>query len=39
MTRAGLSPLAWLDEVERQRRAAGLRRVLRVRRPVGTELD
>jgi 8-amino-7-oxononanoate synthase len=39
VTRAGLSPLAWLDEVERQRRAAGLRRVLRVRRPVGTELD
>ena len=38
-TRAGLSPLAWLDDVERQRRAAGLRRVLRVRQPVGTELD
>jgi 8-amino-7-oxononanoate synthase len=31
VTRAGLSPLAWLDEVEQQRRAAGLRRALRVR--------
>lgn len=39
MTRAGHSPLAWLDEVERHRRAAGLRRALRVRHPVGTELD
>jgi 8-amino-7-oxononanoate synthase len=39
VTRAGLSPLAWLDEVERHRRAAGLRRVLRVRQPVGAELD
>lgn len=39
MTRAGLSPLAWLDHVERQRRAAGLRRSLRARPPVGTELD
>lgn len=39
MTRAGLSPLAWLDDVERQRRAAGLRRSLRPRPPVGTELD
>ncbi|OBK77955.1 8-amino-7-oxononanoate synthase [Mycobacterium sp. 1164985.4] len=39
MTRAGLSPLAWLDDVERQRRAAGLRRSLRARPPVGTELD
>jgi 8-amino-7-oxononanoate synthase len=28
-----VSPLAWLDEVEQQRRAAGLRRSLRVRRP------
>lgn len=39
MTRAGLSPLAWLDDVERHRRAAGLRRSLRARPPVGTELD
>ena len=39
MTRADLSPLAWLDEVEQQRRAAGLRRSLRTRRPVGAELD
>ncbi|MCV7057353.1 8-amino-7-oxononanoate synthase [Mycolicibacterium gilvum] len=39
MTRAGLSPLAWLDEVETQRRAAGLRRSLRARPPVGTVLD
>lgn len=39
MTRTGLSPLAWLDDVERQRRAAGLRRSLRARPPVGTELD
>lgn len=39
MTRTGLSPLAWLAEVETQRRAQGLRRSLRVRPPVGTELD
>lgn len=39
MTRAGISPLAWLDDVERQRRAAGLRRTLRARQPVGAELD
>lgn len=39
MTRVGLSPLAWLDEVETQRRAAGLRRSLTPRPPVGTELD
>ncbi|AMO61638.1 7-keto-8-aminopelargonate synthetase-like enzyme [Mycolicibacterium phlei] len=39
MTRAGLSPLAWLADVERQRRAEGLRRSLRVRTPVGTDLD
>ncbi|MBJ7338463.1 8-amino-7-oxononanoate synthase [Mycolicibacterium sp.] len=38
-TRAGLSPLAWLDDVERQRQAAGLRRVLRARPPVGTHVD
>ncbi|MGV0792253.1 8-amino-7-oxononanoate synthase [Mycolicibacterium sp. XJ1819] len=37
--RTGLSPLAWLDEVEQQRRAAGLRRTLRARPPVGAELD
>ncbi|MGH3581240.1 MAG: 8-amino-7-oxononanoate synthase [Mycobacterium sp.] len=39
MTRTGLSPLAWLAGVEQQRREAGLRRVLRVRPPVGAELD
>ncbi len=39
MTRAGLSPLAWLDDVERRRRAAGLRRTLYARAPVGAELD
>ena len=39
MTRAEVSPLAWLDDVERQRRAAGLRRSLRARPPVGAELD
>ncbi len=39
MTRVGLSPLAWLDDVETQRRAAGLRRSLRTRPPVGAELD
>ena len=39
MTRTGLSPLAWLADVETQRRAQGLRRSLRVRPPVGTELD
>ncbi|MCI4676022.1 8-amino-7-oxononanoate synthase [Candidatus Mycolicibacterium alkanivorans] len=39
MTRAGLSPLAWLDAVERQRRQAGLRRSLRARPAVGTDLD
>ncbi|MDR3660032.1 MAG: 8-amino-7-oxononanoate synthase [Mycobacterium sp.] len=33
------SPLAWLGDVERQRRAAGLRRSLRVRPAVATELD
>lgn len=37
--RVGLSPLAWLDEVAEQRRAAGLRRSLRTRPPVGAELD
>jgi 8-amino-7-oxononanoate synthase len=39
VTRVDLSPLAWLDDVERQRRAAGLRRSLRTRPPVGAELD
>jgi 8-amino-7-oxononanoate synthase len=39
MTRVDLSPLAWLDEVEQQRRAAGLRRSLRTRPAVGAELD
>jgi len=34
-----VSPLAWLAEVERQRRAAGLRRSLRPRPAVATELD
>ncbi|MCG5433523.1 8-amino-7-oxononanoate synthase [Mycobacterium sp. MYCO198283] len=31
--------LAWLDDVEARRRAAGLRRALRVRPPVAVELD
>lgn len=39
MTRTGLSPLAWLAEVEQQRRRAGLRRTLRTRAPVTAELD
>jgi 8-amino-7-oxononanoate synthase len=38
-----VSPLAWLDEVDEQRRAAGLRRYLRVRQAPGakesTDLD
>src|ERR1700761_2291609 len=34
-----VSPLAWLEAVEQQRRAAGLRRSLRPRPPVATELD
>ena len=33
------SPLAWLDEVERARLGAGLRRTLRARSPVGAEVD
>ncbi|CAN5367132.1 8-amino-7-oxononanoate synthase [soil metagenome] len=37
--RADVSPLAWLDTTEQQRRAAGLRRALRPRPPVATELD
>ncbi len=41
MTRArtDMSPLAWLDDVERQRRQAGLRRSLRTRPAVGAEVD
>jgi 8-amino-7-oxononanoate synthase len=34
-----VSPLAWLEAVERQRREAGLRRSLRPRPAVTTELD
>ncbi len=34
-----ISPLSWLDEVERQRRQAGLRRALRPRPAVGMEVD
>src|ERR1700752_4220065 len=33
------TPLAWLNEVEWQRRDAGLRRSLRTRSPVGAEVD
>lgn len=39
MTRTELSPLAWLAEVEQRRRQSGLRRSLRVRPAVTTELD
>lgn len=39
MTRAVVSPLAWLEANEAQRRAAGLRRSLSPRPPVATELD
>lgn len=39
MPRVDLSPLAWLAEVEQVRRAAGLRRSLRTRPPIGDELD
>lgn len=39
MTRTELSPLAWLAEVEQRRRQAGLRRSLRARPAVATELD
>jgi 8-amino-7-oxononanoate synthase len=39
VTHVDLSPLAWLDDVERQRRAAGLRRSLRTRPAVAAELD
>ena len=39
VTRTDLSPLAWLADVEQQRREAGLRRELRTRPAVATELD
>lgn len=39
MTRAMISPLAWLDDVEQQRRAAGLRRSLRARQVEDAGLD
>lgn len=39
MTRAVVSPLAWLDDVGEQRRAAGLRRSLRVRQAGDAEVD
>jgi 8-amino-7-oxononanoate synthase len=39
MTQIDLSPLAWLEAVEQQRRQAGLRRALRPRSAVATELD
>ena len=39
MTRAMISPLAWLDDVEQQRRTDGLRRSLRVRQAEDAGLD
>jgi 8-amino-7-oxononanoate synthase len=39
MTQIDISPLAWLEAVEQQRRQAGLRRALRPRPAVATELD
>lgn len=39
MTSVDLSPLAWLDDVERQRRAAGLRRSLSVRTAGRSDSD
>lgn len=39
MTHTGFSPLAWLAQVEQQRRRAGLRRTLRTRPAVAAELD
>jgi 8-amino-7-oxononanoate synthase len=39
MTQIDTSPLAWLETVEQQRRQAGLRRALRPRPAVSTELD
>jgi 8-amino-7-oxononanoate synthase len=38
-TRAQVSPLAWLEVTEQQRRAAGLRRSLQPRPAVSTQLD
>lgn len=39
MTRAAVSPLAWLSELETRRRAASLRRSLRTRQAREPELD
>jgi 8-amino-7-oxononanoate synthase len=39
VTRVVASPLAWLDDVEQQRRAAGLRRSLRVRQVPEAHAD
>ncbi len=39
MTRAVESPLAWLEDVAAQRRAAGLRRSLNPRRPGAADVD
>ncbi len=39
MTQIDISPLAWLEAVEQERRQAGLRRALRPRPAVATELD
>jgi 8-amino-7-oxononanoate synthase len=39
VTRAGLSPLAWLDDIADRRRAAGLRRTLRTRPAAGSAVD
>src|ERR1700739_3361919 len=39
MTQVDTSPLAWPEPADRQRRQAGLRRALRPRRAVTTELD
>ena len=39
MTRAVVSPLAWLDDVDRQRRTAGLRRSLRPSARSEAEID
>jgi 8-amino-7-oxononanoate synthase len=38
-SRIDASPLAWLNEVAQERRDVGLRRALRSRPPVGTEID
>ena len=39
MTQIETSPLAWLEAHAQQRRQAGLRRTLRLRPAVATELD